>query len=193
MVPPDVFSDNLDLVRSFRDVPGDTVECGCWRGGMSGAMAVVAPGHHSVLFDSFEGLPDPSDDDGSEAQRWSTEVREWDNCTADEAAAHEAMRRAGSTDHEVIRGWFDDTVPVWAEAQRPIAILRLDGDWYDSTMVCLQNLFPQVVPGGVVIVDDYFVWEGCARAVHDYLSNTKAPERIASTAHNVAYLKKLPR
>jgi O-methyltransferase len=193
MVPPHVFSDNLDLVRSFRDVPGDIVECGCWRGGMSGAMAVVAPGRQSVLFDSFEGLPDPGDDDGEEAQRWSRDVRHWDNCTADEAAAHEAMVRAGSTGNRVIRGWFDDTVPAWAQEQRSIAVLRLDGDWYDSTMVCLQNLFPLVVPGGVVIIDDYFVWEGCARAVHDYLSTTKAPERIMSTTHRVAYLEKLPR
>lgn len=193
MVPPAVFSDNLDLVRSYCDVPGDIVETGCWRGGMSGAMATVAPGHHSVLFDSFEGLPDPGDDDGAEAKRWSREVRHWNNCTADEAAAHEAMRRCGSSDHEIIRGWFDDTVPVWAADQRPVAVLRLDGDWYESTMVSLQNLFPLVVPGGVVIIDDYFVWEGCARAVHDYLSETKSPERIRSTAHAVAYLEKLAR
>lgn len=193
MVPPSVFSDNLDLVRSFRHVPGDIVECGCWRGGMSGAMAVVAPGHRSVLFDSFEGLPEPGEDDGSEAQRWSHEVRSWDNCTADESSAGEAMSRAGSTDHEIIRGWFDDTVPAFAQQRRPIAILRLDGDWYESTMVCLENLYPLVTPGGVVIIDDYFVWEGCARAVHDYLSSTRAPERVASTPHRVAYLEKLHR
>ncbi len=193
MVPPRLFTDNIDLVRSWKDISGDLVECGSWRGGMSGAMAFTAPGHRSVLFDSFEGLPDARPIDGAEANHWSREIRDFNNCTADEASAYEAMRRSRSTTYDIVKGWFDDTVPAWASDRRPIAILRLDGDWYDSTMTCLVNLFPLVVPSGGVIIDDYYRWLGCARAVHDYLSRTEAPERIQSTRYGVAYIRKLAR
>jgi O-methyltransferase len=191
MVGTRCFLDNLELVRSWRDVSGDIVECGSWRGGMSGAMAQSVPGRHSVLFDSFEGLPDAQPIDGATAVHWSTAVRDYDNCMADEGSAHLSMRRAGSDDYEIIKGWFDQTVPAWAARHRPIAILRLDGDWYDSTMVCLESLFPLVVPGGGVIIDDYYMWDGCARAVHDYLSKVSAPERIRSSPSGVAYITKI--
>ena len=49
-------------------------------------------------------------------------------------------------------------------------MLRLDGDWYESTRVCLENLYPHVAPGGIVIVDDYYNWDGCARAVNEFVS-----------------------
>lgn len=153
-------------------------------------MAIAAPGHHSVLFDSFEGLPDAKPIDGPSAVHWSTEVRSYDNCTADVTSAHIAMRRARISDYEVIKGWFEDTVPKWASSGRPIAILRLDGDWYDSTIVCLEHLFPLVSPGGGIIIDDYFVWDGCACAVHEYLFKNDTGERIHSTRHNVAYVRK---
>jgi hypothetical protein len=66
----------------------------------------------------------------------------------------------------------------------------LDADWYDSTLVCLRHLFPLVVPGGVVILDDYGVgvFDGCTRAVHDFLSETKATEHLRSSPHGVMYL-----
>jgi O-methyltransferase len=191
MVPVEQFVDNLSLERSWRNVPGDIVECGTWRGGMSAAMATVAPGHRSVLFDSFEGLPDAKSIDGPAAVEWSRNIRAFDNCTADESSAHAAMQRANTGDYEIIRGWFEDTVPQWAGKGRPIAILRLDGDWYESTLVCLKNLFPLVSPGGGVIIDDYYTWDGCTRAVHDYLSSVGAGERVRSTRHEVAYILKL--
>ena len=191
MVSVHQFVDNLALARSWRELPGDIVECGSWRGGMSGAMAVVAPGHHSVVFDSFEGLPDAQLIDGPVAVNWSTNVRSYDNCSADEASVHAAMSRANARDYEIIKGWFAETIPEWAAKGRPIAILRLDGDWYDSTMVCLKNLFPLVLPGGGIIIDDYYTWDGCSRAVHDYLSSVEAVERIRSTRRNVAYIRKL--
>ena len=153
-------------------------------------MAMIAPGHHGVLFDSFEGLPDAQPIDGAAALHWSSEVRGYDNCTADEASALAAMRLTESNDFEIVKGWFDDTISKWAADRRPIAILRLDGDWYESTMVCLEHLFPLVSPGGGVIIDDYFVWDGCARAVHEYLAKIETGERIRSTQNDVAYIRK---
>ena len=69
-----------------------------------------------------------------------------------------------------------------------IAVLRLDGDWYDSTMLCLEHLLPLAVPGGLMLIDDYYTWDGCARAVHDYLSREQAAERIEKTSGGVAYI-----
>jgi O-methyltransferase len=191
MVPLTQFVDNLVAARLARSVPGDLVECGAWRGGMSAGLAWALPDRHSVLLDSFEGLPDARDIDGPAAVHWSTVVRDHDNCRAEERWAHDAMARVGQTDYELVRGWFDDTVPALAAEGRPIAVLRLDGDWYDSTMVCLEHLFPLVSPNGIVIIDDYFDWDGCSRAVHDYLSRVGSAERLrTSGAHEFAYVVK---
>ncbi len=151
---------------------------------MSAALAHVLPNRTSVLFDSFEGLPDAKRIDGPAAVHWSTSIREHDNCTADEESAHRAMTRLGKPSYEIRPGWFDETIPAYATLRRPIAVLRLDGDWYDSTLVCLTHLFPLVQPGGVVLVDDYFDWDGCSRAVHDYLSGIDASERVRTSRYD---------
>lgn len=188
MVQRNVFIDNVQLARRGGLAEGDLVECGTWRGGMSAAMAWAAPSRHSVLFDSYEGLPDAKPIDGPAAFHWSKEVRDYDNCRAEEAWSVQAMERVRQRDFEIIKGWFEDTVPVWAKQQRPIAVLRLDGDWYDSTILCLEQLWPLVSKGGIVIVDDYYTWDGCSRAVHDYLSRAQARERIERSKHGVAFL-----
>ena len=188
MVPRKAFIDNLLLARRGGLATGDLVECGTWRGGMSAAMAWAVPGRRSVLFDSFEGLPDAQPIDGPSAVHWSREVRDHDNCRAEEAWAVQAMTKVRQTDFELVKGWFEQTVPVWAKQQRPIAVLRLDGDWYESTILCLEHLWPLVSTGGVVIIDDYYTWDGCSRAVHDYLSRVEASERIERSKHGVAFM-----
>ena len=100
------------------------------------------------------------------------------------------MKLAGVANPEIHQGWFQTTVPQFARDAAPIALLRLDGDWYESTMTCLEHLFPLVVSGGVVIVDDYGTWDGCSRAVHRYLADNDRPESILRTPANVAYLVK---
>src|SRR5690606_10553053 len=144
------------------------VECGVWRGGMSAALAsILGPERTYHLFDSFEGLPAPKELDGEKAKSWS-EGKEsdsfYDNCRAEMDTAAEAMRLAGAPNVHLVKGWFDQTLPNF-QPKEPIAILRLDGDWYESTMCCLTNLFDKVAPGGVIMIDDYYVWEGCTRAV----------------------------
>ena len=69
--------------------------------------------------------------------------------------------------------------------------LRMDADWYDSTMDILTNLFPQMNKGGVIIIDDYYHWEGCTRAVHDYLSKHECTEAITSTSLGVCFIVKI--
>jgi O-methyltransferase len=72
-------------------------------------------------------------------------------------------------------GWFQDTVPAAAEKIGPIALLRLDGDRYDSTKVCLESLYSNVRRGGIVVIDDYGQFEGCRRAVDEFTSKMPIP------------------
>ena len=95
------------------------------------------------------------------------------------------MSKTG-VDFELIKGWFENTVPT--NKHDSISLLRLDADWYDSTKICLEHLFPKVVKDGIIIIDDYYVWDGCTKAVHDYLSETKSSCRIHQLDNRTAYI-----
>jgi len=185
-----IFEDNIRLCSSVNNIEGAIVECGVWRGGMIAAIYDYSTKKRkSYLFDSFEGLPEVKHNDGNAAKEWqaTNDGVGLDNCKAEISFAQNAMKLSKSSEHEIIKGWFDQTLPVTAIDQ-PIAILRLDGDWYDSTMVCLENLYPKVSENGLIIIDDYYAWDGCSRAVHDYLSKNNLPLRISQTNHGVCYI-----
>jgi len=185
----------VSVVR--RNVPGVFVECGTWRGGCSAAMLLAqrtAFGkiHRPVyMLDSFEGLPTVEPRDGPLAAAWQAGAdpeKFFENC---KAVQDDLLRLLNQLDFSagefhLAQGWFDETVPRLASSLRQmgIALLRLDGDWYKSTATCLEHLCPLVAEEGVVIVDDYYAWDGCARAVHDYLSRHDLPYRIKSLYNN---------
>lgn len=182
MIDRSSYITNLMLAREVAKIPGCVVECGVWRGGMSAGIAeVLGPSRDYFLFDSFEGLPPAKAElDGSAAIRYQTEKSSpyyHDNCKAEIEYAAAAMKMSGATSVKLVKGWFENTVPSYV-LEQPIALLRLDGDWYESTMTCLTHFAPRVAPGGLIVIDDYLVWDGCARAVHDYLSQNKLPHRI---------------
>ena len=77
-----------------------------------------------------------------------------------------------------------------AQLEEQIAILRLDSDWYASTWDCMVNLYAKVAPGGIIIFDDYHAFDGCSRAVHDFLSKNSLPVRLSNGYSRVAYLVK---
>jgi O-methyltransferase len=195
MIPFLIYSDNLKLAAQAGKISGDIVECGVWRGGMIAGIAEVL-GRDRLgrdrkywLFDSFEGLPPAGEADGEAARNWQnnkTGEHYYDNCAAEQGFAAEAIKMSGAQNYELVKGWFSDTLQK--TAVNNIALLRLDGDWYDSTMTCLEALYPKVADGGVIIIDDYYFWEGCTRAVHDYLSRHALSERIRETANGVAYI-----
>jgi O-methyltransferase len=176
-----------DLVRQVdfvetQGVPGAFVECGTWRGGASFLMGLRAPQRRLWMFDSFEGLPPPAPIDGPAAQRWAHDVDGpdyYDNCraTVEEVKAH-ALRLGLQDRVEIVKGWFEDTLPTAKERIGPVALLRLDADWYESVRTCLHTLFDLVVPGGFVVIDDYYDWDGCAIAVHEFLAERRLPYRI---------------
>lgn len=171
MVPETAYVENLALGALVKDIPGDVVECGVWRGGMIGGIATVLGNSRKYwLFDSFEGLPPAREIDGIAALEWQSDTQGrnyYDNCSAEEGFARQAMRLSGCDDVEFVKGWFKDTVHQ-APVSR-IALLRLDGDWYDSTITCLEAFYSRVANGGVTIIDDYYQWDGCSRAVHSTL------------------------
>lgn len=190
MIPKDIFVINLELCNSFLNVEGDIVECGVWRGGMIAALAEISSSEKCChLFDSFSGLPIAREIDGEEAIKWQNDTSSdnyYNNCAAEEKFAVEAMEKSGHENYKIYKGWFEDTLSKYEG--NPISILRLDGDWYDSTKICLQKLFPLVSVGGLIVIDDYYVWDGCAKAVHDYLSETKSSSRVYQWKNNVAYI-----
>lgn len=174
MIPESTYIKNLALARKMREVEGCVIECGVWRGGMIAGIAdLLGSQRQYYLFDSFEGLPAAKPIDGPALQAWQADVTTpgyHDNCTASAADAETAMLKSSATRYALVKGWFEDTIPAF-DLNQEIALLRLDGDLYDSTMVCLKYLYPRVADGGIIIIDDYQPWDGCARAVHEFLAD----------------------
>jgi len=176
------YVENLDLCASFEAVRGCVVECGVWRGGMSAGMADVLGAHRQYfLFDSFEGMPPASEDlDGTAAIAWQSNTTGpiyRNNNIAPQEEAETAMKLSAATSYSLIKGWFNETTPHFKPPSE-IAVLRLDGDWYESTKVCLENLYRYVAPSGIVIIDDYYNWDGCARAVNEFVAATATPDSV---------------
>ena len=164
-----------------RGVPGDLMETGVWRGGatifMRGVLKAYGITDRSVwVADSFAGLPKPSAD----APRSDHDERLWAftqlAVSLDEVKAN--FDRYGLLDDQVsfLRGFFADTLPS-APVDR-LAVLRLDGDLYESTRDALVNLYPKVSPGGYVIVDDYHSVPACRTAVDEYRAGAGSHEPL---------------
>jgi hypothetical protein len=171
------------------NVPGALVECGVWRGGCSGAMAYAGRKSNRLvhLFDSFEGLPEPvSALDGAlsveySANHASGELKPIGQCVApmEDVRTLLSILRIDFSKVVFHKGWFQDTLPADAPSIGSIAVLRLDGDWYESTKICLNYLYDKVSPGGYVIIDDYGHWEGCKRAIDEFFQVKRiSPELI---------------
>ena len=159
-------------------IPGDFIETGVWRGGttifMRGMLAALGCTDRRVwVADSFQGLPEP------DAEKFPAEAKAHASATMTETYKHFAVSRAdveanfnafGLLDGQVrvLEGWFKYTLPT-APIER-LAIIRLDGDYYESTMDALTSLYDRLSPGGYVVVDDYGedLWTYCRRAVDDF-------------------------
>jgi O-methyltransferase len=166
------------------NISGSFVECGVWKGGSSAIMALAAKNagqeRHLHLFDSFEGLPEPTDKDGERAASYSGGRSQGKLATVNQCRAGlDDVRRLILDEIKVPKefahfhvGWFQNTIPADAGRLGPIALLRLDGDWYDSTIICLEHLYPLLSSGGILILDDYYCWEGCRKATDEYRQKT---------------------
>lgn len=154
-------------------VDGDFIETGVWRGGACILMRAVLRAYdvrdrRIWLADSFNGLPAPNEEKYPADKGDKFHAFQELKVSLDEVKHN--FEKYGLLDDQVgfLQGWFKDTLPV-APIQK-LAILRLDGDMYESTWDALSALYPKVSKGGYVIVDDYHVVPGCKAAVHDYLA-----------------------
>jgi hypothetical protein len=180
----------IDFVLSQK-IEGAYVECGVWKGGSVAFAAscynswgVSTPLH---LFDVFDDICEPDASvDGDRAIQEAGGIKNAQGRLRSVKGMYDSKGGPGS-ESEVIKlitsppisykrefvnihkGWFQETLPISLDEVKKIAILRLDGDWYSSTKVCLEYLYPLVEKDGIIIVDDYGCYEGCRRAVDEYL------------------------
>src|SRR5438874_4061735 len=179
--------DNLEFCIEqviTKGVVGDLIETGVWRGGAAIFMRAVLKAYGVTdrcvwVADSFEGLPPPDTckypNDAGDSLHEARELA----VSLEEVEAN--FERYGLLDDQVrfLKGWFCTTLPV-APIER-LAVLRLDGDMYESTMDTLVNLYPKLSEGGYAIVDDYGAIPACRQAVHDY----RSANRITGKIHNI--------
>jgi O-methyltransferase len=177
---------NKNLIALYRLVqhvdkmglPGDIVECGVWNGGSAAIMGVAAQKTNNCknrrlwLFDSFEGLPPPTEKDGDLERR--NYFAGW--CKGDANKVRWIFGKLGVPLEvvSIVPGWFDKTLrgsPV-----NCIAILHVDADWYDSVKLVLDVFYDKVTPGGFIILNDYGAWPGCNQAVNDFFAEQNLNE-----------------
>jgi len=170
-----------DQSVKFKDSPGVYCECGCAAGAQVIALAAGAPNKTIYAFDSWDGIPLPSNKDNqmpgirmlSESEQKALpdpgkQVLESSGATSvslESFKEHCFNSGVGTRNIKPVRGWFEETVINFQREN--ISILRLDGDLYNSTWVCLQHLFPKVIKGGCVIIDDWTL-RGCQAACKEY-------------------------
>ncbi len=164
----------------YKCIPGDFIETGVWRGGSCIMMRAILEAYGIKnrkvwVADSFEGLPAPDeekypDDKGQEFHTYKELSISIDQVKRNFEAYN-------LLDEQVVflKGWFKDTLPD--APIKKLAVLRLDGDLYESTIQALEALYHKVSIGGYIIIDDYHVVEGCKKAVHDFCDkNSITPE-----------------
>jgi hypothetical protein len=155
-------------------IAGDIVECGTARGGSAAllglAMRARDANRRLWIFDTFEGLPEPSANDPDEeiARRYIGTCK---GSIEDVTALLDRLDLLSRA--TLVKGLFQDT--LHSAAVERVALLHLDGDWYDSVMVCLQVLYDKVSPGGIVQIDDYGYWQGAKKAVADFFEQRGQP------------------
>lgn len=206
---------NLEAVLRYVEgagIEGSFVETGTYTGGAS-AYALRAlrrlrrdkPPRPYWGFDSFEGMPAPSKNDGDHGSLWVLGKRMDDAETAVTGAltAHDVnradydeclsyLRQTGYSAENIhlVKGWFQDSLRPSKDKIGSIAVLRMDGDFYESTQVVLDELYDQVVPGGVVIVDDYGSFQGCRKAIEEFFVKRKIQPHLVYIDNNMRYFVK---
>jgi len=194
------------LIESVRyilnnDVSGGFLECGVCKGGsmMAVALTLIAEGTTDkdlYLFDTFEGMPAPSEKDverggGKSALEFFSEMKisdvssSWANSPLDDVKQAMALTGYPMDKIHFVKGLVEETIPE--NAPEKIALLRLDTDWYQSTKHEMVHLYPRLSPRGIVIVDDYGHWAGAKDAVDEYFRS----KNIAPFLHRIDYTGRL--
>jgi hypothetical protein len=182
MTPPQV---TLNAMRAVaiaveRGLEGAVVECGVWRGGVSMAMMhqlkKLGSRREFFMYDTYDGMSEPTEEDLSPAGEAASKLLA--DHRKDEANHYWAFAPIDRVRHNIesvgypmelvrmVQGKVEDTIPGVVPDR--IAVLRLDTDWYESTKHELDHLYSRLIPGGIMILDDYGFWQGARKAVDEF-------------------------
>lgn len=164
------------------NIPGDFAECGVWKGGSCMQIALQLKqagisGRSIWMYDTFSGMTRPGTEDGeAEKKEWAareTEPGKTDWCVATKEEVKQNMLLTGYPEEliRLVEGRVEDTIP--RTCPEALALLRLDTDWYSSTLHELTNLYPVLNQGGILLIDDYGAWEGARKATDDYFQGKR--------------------
>lgn len=186
----DVLQFSYLMAKKYANKKGVFAEFGVAAGAQIIAMAAGAPKKKIYAFDSFLGIPTPSNKDDqypgirflSKSEQNALpdpgkQVLESSGATVvslDDFNNHIKLSGVNFENIIPVQGWFENTVPVMSETIDPISILRLDGDLYNSTYVCLKYMYPKLTKDGVCIIDDWAL-PGCREAVFNYFVSIGKP------------------
>jgi len=183
------------------NIGGCFVECGVAQGGSSALMALVAHDYKKNrkiwLFDSFEGLPEFTEEDYDEKEQSNGKhIRplEKGSCLGTYQEVEKLLfSKFGLNKKNIflIKGWFQETLPKYKNEIDKISLLRIDADWYESTKCCLENLYDNVIDNGFVVIDDYGTCLGARKALDEFLGKKKLSVRLIHDGRGGCYFKKL--
>lgn len=178
-------SDLAELVISNerRGIEGAIIEAGCALGGSAVVIANSKTAERQFLiYDVFETIPRPSSKDGKDAHKRYEIIRSGASKGIDgeiyygytddlyarvESALGDFGLHPNSNNIKLIKGLFEDTM----EIDFPVSLAHIDCDWYESVTTCLERIWPYLVQGGTMVIDDYYTWSGCSRAVDEYFGS----------------------
>jgi O-methyltransferase len=171
-------------ILNEKNIIGDIVECGVWRGGNIILARTICPTRKCWLYDTFEGMTEPGPLDITASGRPAIDSYRgtkkpngrWMKVSLQDVIAN--LQETQTYDRELLRfvvGPVEQTLLIEHLLPQQIALLRLDTDWHASTKVELERLYPRLVSKGFLIIDDYGYWQGCALAVNDYFKQCLPP------------------
>jgi O-methyltransferase len=190
MTPKSVVHELLFYLQDVLDknIHGDIVECGTWKGGLSALMLKTLIQNninkHIYIYDTFEGMPKPTESDvyhnGGSAidifnqKKDSGEFSNW--CRASIDVVNHTLKSVTPSYHvytTLIKGKVENTLLENKNLPESVCLARLDTDWYKSTKVELEVFYKKISPGGIIILDDYNSWQGQKKATDEFLKMLK--------------------
>ncbi len=181
-------------------IRGDIVECGVWKGGsvmlILETLKLLGVSDRQVfLYDTFSGMSRPSDKDVRynevvAQEKWQStqngDINEWCYASLEEVSSNILKVGYPEKNLHYIVGRVEDTLPK--SIPNKIALLRLDTDWYESTLHEMNHLYPRLRKGGVLLIDDYGCWKGARTAVDEYIKRKNSPFYLTESIILAAWL-----